>query len=146
MACISSRARGRRPIHLVDILTVDAVTGGDADRPMMMSTFRTPYRQKIRTAAAVFAIFVLNVSVQSVFFRHTLSEGTVTSLLPSYTDSIDYMRRAEGLARGEGFSEMFCDGLRMPGYPAFLSLFARVFARPEPAVRVAQILLSLIHI
>jgi len=52
------------------------------------------------------------------------------------------MQRAEGLARGDGFGEVFSDGIRMPGYPVFLSFFVEFFGRPAAAVRIAQILLS----
>jgi hypothetical protein len=52
------------------------------------------------------------------------------------------MGRAERLAGGDGFGEVFCNGLRMPGYPLFLSFFAGLSGNPAPAVRIVQILLS----
>jgi hypothetical protein len=107
-----------------------------------MRIFKRPSRQAFQAFIVVSVIIALNVTAQLVFFRHTLNEGAVTGFLPVYTDSEDYMQRAEGLAGGDGFGEVFCDGLRMPGYPVFLSLFIKVFEKPAAAVRIAQMLLS----
>lgn len=107
-----------------------------------MTILENPGRRKVRILAVVLALTALNVAVQAFVFRHTFEEGTVTDFLPSYTDSEDYMGRAAGLVEGDGFGEIFCNGSRMPGYPVFLSLFIRLFERPAPAVRIAQILIS----
>lgn len=107
-----------------------------------MRIFNKPDRHLFRTFTVIFVIMALNFAAQLIFFRDTLDEGAVTSFLPAYTDSEDYMQRAEKLADGKGFGEVFCDGIRMPGYPVFLSFFAELFERPAAAVRIAQMLLS----
>ena len=107
-----------------------------------MRIFNRPFRQASRALIAVSVIMALNIAAQLILFRHTLSEGAVTSYLPVYTDSADYMGRAERLADGDGFGEVFCNGLRMPGYPLFLALFARLAGNPAPAARIVQILFS----
>jgi hypothetical protein len=109
---------------------------------MIMSISNTTRRQALRTFAAVLMLVALNASAQFIFFRDTLDEGVITGFLTSYTDGEDYMLRAEELAEGGGFGEALCDGMRMPGYPIFLSIFVKLSERPAPVVRIVQILLS----
>lgn len=93
-------------------------------------------------AAAVTALVLLTVAWQSVAYREALTgPGTVAHLQP-YTDGEDYLGRARRLADGDGFAAVFRDGLRTPGYPLFLTLFAGAGDDQAQAARFAQILLS----
>jgi hypothetical protein len=91
---------------------------------------------------AVLALFALNALGQAAIFRATFVDEISTGYLKPYTDGEDYMGRAYELARGEGFTAAFRDGIRMPGYPALLALFAGLLDKPVRAVRMAQVVLS----
>jgi hypothetical protein len=93
-------------------------------------------------AVAVAALVVINILAQTVLFRQSLGEGDIASRMQPYTDAEDYMGRARRLAEGDGFSSVFRDGIRMPGYPLFLALFSAAGDDQARAVRIAQIVLS----
>lgn len=107
----------------------------------MGSSISKCWRQGLILVAAL-TLFALNMLGQATVFRATFDDGINTDYLKSYTDGEDYMGRAYKLARGEGFAAAFRDGIRMPGYPVFLALFAGLLESPARTVRIAQVVLS----
>ncbi|MGB0672185.1 MAG: hypothetical protein ACPGNT_11875, partial [Rhodospirillales bacterium] len=75
------------------------------------------------------------------FHGPSLHNEVMKSAFNDFNDSLDYAKRAEGIV-ARGFVETFSDAHRMPGYPAFLSVFVAMAEEPWRAARVAQILLT----
>lgn len=107
-----------------------------------MGNGTTKSRRQVLILGTAVMLFALNMLVQTIVFRDTFGEGINTDYLKPYTDGEDYMGRAYKLARGEGFAAALSNGVRMPGYPVFLSPFAALLERPARAVRIVQVVLS----
>jgi len=85
-----------------------------------------------------------NIGAQFLLEHRGLDNIPVNSYSDNSRDANDYVHRAESFHK-DGFRQTFKDGVRLPGYPLFLSLFYSL-NKPWLAARCVQILLSSLNI
>lgn len=78
---------------------------------------------------------------QILLFGDVLDNETINRYSPESANVLDNVDRAQTLADGDGFTETFGDGRRMPGYPVFLVWFVGAFDQPFLVARFVQVFL-----
>ena len=95
-----------------------------------------------RILLLLLALCVAHAVVLLLVFRPYLDDQAVNAYSPTRGDAFDYIRRAERIAGGEPFREVFADRYRMPGYPLYLAIFFALAEGPLAAARLVQVGLS----